>query len=68
VTSRIFGDDGDGILGSNSGCLAEDAVSNSTFNILDFLDRLLFVESINEKINIGSRGKDLVVIVAKRTL
>jgi hypothetical protein len=39
---------GNGMLGTDGGCLAKDAVPDLRFDLLDLLDGLLFVEAIYE--------------------
>jgi hypothetical protein len=68
VTGRILRHDGDGVLGANGCGLAQDAIADGALDVFDFLDSFLFVKAIDEKINIRSRSKNLVIVVAKSTL
>jgi hypothetical protein len=62
VASGILRGDGNGVFGPNSCRLAKDTVTDRRLNLLDLLNRLLCIEPIYEQINIGSRGKLLMVV------
>jgi hypothetical protein len=68
VTNWILTDDSYGILGADGCCLGQDAIANLTFNLFDFLNRLFFVQAVQEEIDIRGRSEILMVVCAQCTL
>jgi hypothetical protein len=48
MTRRVCRRNRDSVLRSNGGCFLKDAVTNFGFDLLDFLNRLLLIQAIDE--------------------
>jgi hypothetical protein len=64
VSLRISRSDGYAILRADSGGFSENAVADTSLNLLDLLNCSLLVEAVDEEINVRSRSKSIVIVIA----
>lgn len=68
VPRGVLRDYSDGVLGPNRRHLSEDRVSDTPFNLLDLLNRLVLGQTVKEKVHIRRGGKLFMVELAHATL
>lgn len=68
MTSWVLTGNGNGILCPDSGDLGKNTVLDTALDLLDFLESLLFIQTINEKIDIACRSQLLMIVFSETSL
>ena len=68
MSCRILRYNSNGMLGTDGCCLSKDGISDACFDLFDLLDSLLFIETVDEQIDIGCRCESLVIVGSQGSL
>ena len=68
MTCWVLARDGDCIFCPNCRRFSQNTVLDTPFNLYNLFDGFLFVQPVNEEINVGGRGDRLMVVLSQSFL